>query len=414
MSKRFVMFFFFILVLAMVTVNIIPAHAEMIPSVGGGSPGTYRNGELIVKSAMTVTIPGTDKTTFYTDRNDVVFWVGKTTYLINGNIRTLDAAPYVENDRTFVPVRYLAEALDMDAAWDEKSQTVTLTTQKKIIESAEVPLKDLERVTNLNPNWDMKAQKVEIPLPQKEIKLVIGQKAMTVNGQQVQMDVAPVIRNGRTMLPARWVAENAGDYGVDWMDGLQMVQVWPLVKVDGKWRVPPENLRPAILRIRFFYDSERVEVDTAAGQHVLENGISMPYSVYVNGKYQRNGKGATSLPVEQVLRYTGFPVKYNVDYSNGGDVMTLYGTGWFGPMKVQMAIGDDKQYRAGIWSDPFNIYFGSNQGIEKPFRGPNGEFMEIGAMLGYKDHVFNKGSYRPINNGKIIIGTELHFDSSSL
>jgi len=38
---------------------------------------------------------------------------------------------------------------------------------------------------------------------------------MTVNQAPVQMDVAPEIKDGRTMLPARWVAEALGAE-VDW------------------------------------------------------------------------------------------------------------------------------------------------------------------------------------------------------
>jgi hypothetical protein len=33
---------------------------------------------------------------------------------------------------------------------------------------------------------------------------------MTVNGEPREVDVAPYIKEGRTMLPARWVAEPLG------------------------------------------------------------------------------------------------------------------------------------------------------------------------------------------------------------
>lgn len=44
----------------------------------------------------------------------------------------------------------------------------------------------------------------------RQFKLTIGQKTANVFGRTVTNDVAPVIRNGRTMLPARFVAENLG------------------------------------------------------------------------------------------------------------------------------------------------------------------------------------------------------------
>jgi hypothetical protein len=40
------------------------------------------------------------------------------------------------------------------------------------------------------------------------------------------MDVAPMINNGRTYLPARWVAEALG-YQVDWNAQYQVVIIWP-------------------------------------------------------------------------------------------------------------------------------------------------------------------------------------------
>lgn len=36
----------------------------------------------------------------------------------------MDAAPFVENGRTYVPVRILAENLSADVQWDEGTQTV--------------------------------------------------------------------------------------------------------------------------------------------------------------------------------------------------------------------------------------------------------------------------------------------------
>lgn len=39
----------------------------------------------------------------------------------------LDTAPFVYNDRTFVPVRAVAEALDANIVWDSETQTVNVT-----------------------------------------------------------------------------------------------------------------------------------------------------------------------------------------------------------------------------------------------------------------------------------------------
>lgn len=105
----------------------------------------------------------------------------------------MDAAAFVENNRTYIPVRYLALALgvaEKDIGWDAKARTVTLS---------------LGGVT---------------------LRLTIGSKVLYVNGQAKQMDVAPVIRKGRTYLPARWVVEAFG-YEVHWDAGTKTVLVTP-------------------------------------------------------------------------------------------------------------------------------------------------------------------------------------------
>jgi hypothetical protein len=104
----------------------------------------------------------------------------------------MDAAPYIDPaiGRTLVPVRYLADALGATTNWDADTQEVTVATA----------------VYN--------------------IAMTIGSTTLAVNGQAQTMDVAPVINNGRTYMPARWVA-NALGYQVDWNAQYQIVIIWP-------------------------------------------------------------------------------------------------------------------------------------------------------------------------------------------
>jgi hypothetical protein len=48
-----------------------------------------------------------------------------------------------------------------------------------------------------------------------EIELKIGQKKALVNGKTVELDVAPKIENGRTLVPIRFISEALG-CDVDW------------------------------------------------------------------------------------------------------------------------------------------------------------------------------------------------------
>ena len=96
-----------------------------------------------------------------------VFVIGQNSYTADGQEKTMDAAPFIENGRTYVPVRYLALTLgvkDSDIAWDEKTGTVTLR------------LNDV---------------------------MIVGSRTLLVNGLTEAMDVAPLIKNGRTYVFAR-------------------------------------------------------------------------------------------------------------------------------------------------------------------------------------------------------------------
>ncbi|SHJ15497.1 stalk domain-containing protein [Desulfofundulus thermosubterraneus] len=118
----------------------------------------------------------------------VKFVVGQKTYRVGDRVFNMDAETFTEDGRTYVPVRYLGDALGTEIKWDGATQTVTLIKNN---------------VT---------------------VKLVVGNKVINVNGQSKQMDVAPLVRGGRTYLPARYVAEAFG-YRMGWDPAAQTVSV---------------------------------------------------------------------------------------------------------------------------------------------------------------------------------------------
>jgi hypothetical protein len=72
--------------------------------------------------------------------------------------------------------------------------------------------------------WDGKNRTVALRLGNTTVRLTVGSRTLYVNGRSRGMDVAPVIRNGRTCLPARYVAEAFG-YRVDWNESLKEVLI---------------------------------------------------------------------------------------------------------------------------------------------------------------------------------------------
>ena len=112
----------------------------------------------------------------------IQFKVGSKAYEVQAGgqnqVENADVAPVILNDRTYVPVRYLALALGMSETgilWSPSDQTVTLNNN------------------NIT------------------VKLAVGSNLMYVNKlARPPMDVTPMIKDGRTYLPARYVAEAFG------------------------------------------------------------------------------------------------------------------------------------------------------------------------------------------------------------
>ena len=53
--------------------------------------------------------------------------VGSKTMFVNGKSYEKDAAPVIISDRTFVPVRFVADELGAETEWDDTTKTVTIT-----------------------------------------------------------------------------------------------------------------------------------------------------------------------------------------------------------------------------------------------------------------------------------------------
>ena len=63
--------------------------------------------------------------------------INNTTAYFNGETYMLDVAPVVINDRTMLPIRFIAERFQFDVAWDDAAQEIRIT--KKIEATADTP-----------------------------------------------------------------------------------------------------------------------------------------------------------------------------------------------------------------------------------------------------------------------------------
>ncbi len=58
---------------------------------------------------------------------EIKITIGATTATVNGEAKPLDAPAFIENSRTYLPVRFVAEALGATVAWDGATSTATIT-----------------------------------------------------------------------------------------------------------------------------------------------------------------------------------------------------------------------------------------------------------------------------------------------
>jgi hypothetical protein len=72
-------------------------------------------------------IPATRSITIILGTTTIGLQIGNKTAVIKGKIIVLDAAPYIKNSRTMVPLRVITESFGGDVAWDPINHIITIT-----------------------------------------------------------------------------------------------------------------------------------------------------------------------------------------------------------------------------------------------------------------------------------------------
>ena len=139
----------------------------------------------------------------------IKLWVGTSTMLINGIKKPIDTEgtkPVIVSGRTLVPIRAIIEALGG------------------------------------NIEWEAKTQKITVVLENDSLELLIGSSKATLNGKTLSIDntnatITPLIINGRTMVPLRFVGETFGAK-VEYTESTKMIT---LVYAKSKTSLLPDN-----------------------------------------------------------------------------------------------------------------------------------------------------------------------------
>lgn len=125
--------------------------------------------------------------------------------MLDGVKLNFDVPPQIIDDRTFVPLRVIFEAMGAEVDWDGDARKVTASNGETTVE------------------------------------MVIDNTVMTVNGKEIILDVPPQIVEDRTLVPARAVAESFGAE-VTWMGDTRTVIITSAVKEEA---TPAPTAAPA-------------------------------------------------------------------------------------------------------------------------------------------------------------------------
>ena len=314
----------------------------------------------------------------------LVLTIGLKSYVLNGMQFQMDVAPEIVAGRTFVPIRLVAETFGADVGWDGNLREVTIKQGTKVI------------------------------------KLKIGSKIATIDGKSYELEAAPYIKSGRTMVPIRFISEALG-LSVYWEPQRQLVYI----RSKTKYEVPGVSTNEikigtfsaltgpvAIIGAPFnhgllsyinwindqggvygrkikviSYDDQFNPALTVTGVKkmveedkvfAIVGGLGTPGCLavmdYLNGKgvpfvYQGSGVSALAIPPKKYV----FAVQPN--YTNEGQIFVKYIVDDLKLKKIALLYRDDDAGREGsVGVDQGISRFGGELVVKSPFPGTETDF----------------------------------------
>lgn len=124
---------------------------------------------------------------------------------LDGELVSFDVTPFIQGGRTMVPIRAIADMLDIDVEWDADNRTIAYTNHENVRFILTVGYENAA----FGPDHD--------------------------DMQTMYLDAPPTIVNDRTFVPLRFIAESLG-VDVDFVDGVVHIsQAAPYLRVT-VWR----------------------------------------------------------------------------------------------------------------------------------------------------------------------------------
>ncbi len=118
----------------------------------------------------------------------IILTIGSKTAKVNGKTVQNDVAPMIKNDKTMMPVRFIAEQIGATVKWNEKFRIVTIT------------------------------------MGTKQMVIHIDSDIAYINGEAFDLESPAFISGNRTFIPVRFVIEGL-ECAVDWSDNYKKVTI---------------------------------------------------------------------------------------------------------------------------------------------------------------------------------------------
>ena len=129
--------------------------------------GTSQNEESITEKESVL-----EETTESMQEERIILTLDQKDALVNGVPYTLNAPPIAIEGRTYLPLRFIGEqVLHAQLDWQPENETITISKDGK------------------------------------QIIVVVGKNIALVNGEEIELDAPPIVKEGSTLLPVRFISE---------------------------------------------------------------------------------------------------------------------------------------------------------------------------------------------------------------
>lgn len=145
--------------------------------------GTFKYEPIVVDSSYVEVITAPRDQDDYTSVLKITIPVGANQVTVGVNTINLDVPAYINSSGyTMLPTRAIAEALGAKVEWNDEAQSVSIFSGRRII------------------------------------SMNIGKTTMYINGTPVPMNTAPEIKDGRTFIPVRDLANALSIKNIEWSE----------------------------------------------------------------------------------------------------------------------------------------------------------------------------------------------------